>query len=332
MLLSSCASGCYATVLLAQIELKTPVIEQQRRDYERALLSHEQLSTRLEHAMRDSSEKAAQLASLTSKVAELTSDRDILKQEVQDLCTQIRALLAEHARSSKGTVLEMSSDAASLFLAPSASFSEEVKSLAALEPDDVISHNLVSYKDLGELQTRNVQLLRVVRQLSKQRAEELARGAAEAEAAAAAGLKARAVAAVCCFCVCFRPPSCSRVIVAGQNALGELQALRAAREKQEAMVLVIVQQRDMYRALLAQAEQKQAAGSAAGGGPAPDAQAALISAPQGSLPFGSDGTSGLEVVLRSTQDELVRVRADAHTAQVQARDELDQLKKDMSEV
>ncbi len=172
-----------------QIELKTPVIEQQRRDYERALLSHEQLSTRLEYAMRDCNDKETEIKLLSSKVSELSADRDILRQEVQDLSTQIRMLLAEHARVTKGTSFEMSGDAASIFAVPSTSLVDEVKSLAALDPDDVISHNLVSFKDLTELQTRNVQLLRVVRQLSKQRSEELARSAAEAEAAAAAGLK-----------------------------------------------------------------------------------------------------------------------------------------------
>ncbi len=61
--------------------------------------------------------------------------------------------------------------------------------MSALDPHDVISENLVTFRDIVELQSRNTQLLRVVRQLSKQREEDLVGRQAEVESAAAAGLQ-----------------------------------------------------------------------------------------------------------------------------------------------
>lgn len=186
----------------AQIELKTPVIEQQRRDYERALASHEQLTIRLDAAMRESIEKESQLALATGRLGEAEQQAELLKQEVVDLSTQLRVLLKEHIRLTRAAgirddTIEGDSNA---LLFPRKSLEEELKAASSLDPDDVISHNLVSFKDVAELQTRNVQLLRVVRQLSKERSEELTKSAAEAEAAASTGLQVPGAGSIVCCC------------------------------------------------------------------------------------------------------------------------------------
>lgn len=90
----------------------------------------------------------------------------------------------------------------------------------------VISSTLVSVRSIEELQQQNVQLRAVVRELSAQHE------AAESDRVAAA-----------------------RNEVEGElgDALRQLQSMREARERQQAMVDAIVQQRNMFRALYEEA-------------------------------------------------------------------------------
>ena len=60
-----------------------PLIEQQRQDYERALASHEQLSIRLDNAMRESSDKEKAMALLRGQIEESKKSKLILQQEVR---------------------------------------------------------------------------------------------------------------------------------------------------------------------------------------------------------------------------------------------------------
>ena len=95
------------------------------------------------------------------------------------------------------------------------------------------------------------------------------------------------------------------------------------------MVLAIVQQRDMYRGLLAQYDQRYSQSGAAGGGPDGRASATPVST---SLVPSTGSSAGLEAVLKSTQDELIRVRSESRATELQYRDEVDKLKREMAEV
>jgi hypothetical protein len=120
--------------------------------------------------------------------------------QVEDLSQQLRVLLKEQMRRAHGgasdsfmTVGAVSPPTASRRgSAPTVipgRFADDLAAVQQLEPDDVISENLVSFKDIAELQTRNVQLLRVVRQLSDNCAAGLSKRQADIEDAAAAGLQ-----------------------------------------------------------------------------------------------------------------------------------------------
>jgi predicted methyltransferase MtxX (methanogen marker protein 4) len=67
------------------MEIKMPLIDQQRQDYERALASHEQLSIRLDSAMRESADKDRVVAELKGAIQDLNNTRAVLQQEVRRL-------------------------------------------------------------------------------------------------------------------------------------------------------------------------------------------------------------------------------------------------------
>ncbi len=116
-----------------------------------------------------------------------------------DLSHQLRLLLKEHLRRTHGSVPESTPGGpfrggaleAVSPLVPPARLADDLDAVGAMDPDDVISENLVTFRDIVELQTRNTQLLRVVRQLSKQREQDLVGRQAEMESMAAAGLQVR---------------------------------------------------------------------------------------------------------------------------------------------
>jgi hypothetical protein len=138
--------------------------------------------------------------------------------QIQDLSQQLRLLLKEQGRKSRATFVDshghlVSTPSATSSavvavspmvqrsgaqLLPPIRFQDDVDASVALDPDDVISQHLVGFADIVELQTRNVQLLRVVRQLSKQRSDDDgSQRAPDADASTAAELKVVKSSAPC---------------------------------------------------------------------------------------------------------------------------------------
>ncbi|CAM9260741.1 unnamed protein product [Chrysoparadoxa australica] len=148
-----------------------------------------------------------------------------LRRSEADLGRQVQLLLKQQLESKLGRV-------------PAGQDEMQVAIVEAqpreLSSDVVISEHLVTFKDVMELQTRNKQLLKVVRRLSQEREEALAATAAESIAGDRMAL---------------------------QEAVKQLDQMSAARVRQEEMVSSIIQQRDMYRLLLAQHDQKYTSGS-----------------------------------------------------------------------
>ena len=90
-------SNAWELILIRdQMEVKMPLIEQQRQDYERALASHEQLSIRLDNAMRESSDKEKAMALLRGQIEESKKYKLILQQEVRSQACDV----AQHRRRS----------------------------------------------------------------------------------------------------------------------------------------------------------------------------------------------------------------------------------------
>lgn len=110
----------------------------------------------------------------------------------------------------------------------------------ASESGGVISDYLVKYDDVAELQTRNAQLLKVVRQLSEEQEKTSNSSAMVPMSSSRSGTPSKRAS----------EEQLTAASSALQSALGELQEMRAARQRTEDMVMGLVQQRDMYRAMV----------------------------------------------------------------------------------
>lgn len=290
----------YLSTILAEIEAKAPVIAQQRKDYERALVSHEELSKRLMSAMQE-------VGSLQAAVARVTGERDAAVMEMeaqrrslQDQAAQIATLLAERVKdkaaasglaSSSASVAMLAGGAGgeweggmgghgsafaitgggpmggdgpawpaddktllSLVSGGSAAAGGGQEPLAALER--VIAEHLVTYTDVLQLQHRNAQLLRLLRRLARTAAKHGLMQDVLSESGAPGGSSPVASSSSTALTVSGLGGSASTgqqpAMEALKGLMAELAELRQARERQARVVSGVVQQRDMYRLLLAQ--------------------------------------------------------------------------------
>jgi len=192
----------YLGQILHEIESKAPLIAQQRRDYERALIAHEELSRRLAATSRDAAQAAADLGA--EKDARVRADAlsASLQGEVADLKKQVLALIRagkNAAHTNPGgdafTLDDLSSSSANNASKQqhlSTTTSSAVRSngwpttdahlLQLAAQDDpaardklseaaasaIIDESLLTYADVKELQERNQQLIRVLRLLARQ--------------------------------------------------------------------------------------------------------------------------------------------------------------------
>jgi nucleoprotein TPR len=190
----------YLQQILRDVEVKAPKIASERRDYIRIVESHTQLATKLDDAIVENSNLKETLYNLSSKTQEAVEQAALLEQHNADLSAQLQHLLKKSVFGGN----ELSGQS----------------SLKFSSSAGVISDHLVKYDDVVELQTRNAQLLQVVRKLSVEQ-ENRANIHHDEEKV----LSSKAL----------------------QSALSELQEMRNSRLKTEDLVNSLVQQRDMYR-------------------------------------------------------------------------------------
>jgi hypothetical protein len=295
----------YLSQILAQVQAKAPLIDQQRQDYERAVLSYEEAAKRLDVALRESAELASslaaekdaraaaeqQVASLRAEVQVSSSERRRLFSgrlftsithvpsscpgfRMQDLARQLKVLLhrqqssSSFGRSSLGgsglsfggsfvaggsaavTAADLGDEQLVLRLSSTTEGGPSGGDVDAPPGSSGFEEHLLTYSSVDEMQTRNQQLVRVVRTLVRQLQK--AGGALGLPEDAAATLKAGTPVAAA---------------AALRRMQSELEELRVARERQEAIVGTLVQQRDMYRILLLQQQ-----GGSGGGGTHPQQQ------------------------------------------------------------
>ncbi|CAN8000612.1 unnamed protein product [Ixodes hexagonus] len=203
--------------LSREVADRVPLVSRHMEEYEKALQSvgtlREQLTTALveqENLVQERDEARRVLAH-----AERQSQRWQL--QCQDLSKQVCQLLKEVEDARGGYAAHaLSSQEQEI------SSSEEGPPISAGE---VISKHLVSFRDIEELQRKNVELLAVVRELSKKQEDEEKRAAEDR----AGDLRGKL-----------------------ESVLGQLQELEQERSRQVALVTSLAQQRDMYRALVAQ--------------------------------------------------------------------------------
>lgn len=196
--------GCIADIC-QDIEARVPALQAERRENERLkadvaaltdqLLTLGRAKDSLELRLRDAEDQKRQ--------------RELLEQQVGDLGKQVQHLLRTMELGGE-EIEQQETDSASLVTAVS----------NIMDANQVINERLVVFRNIQELQVRNQELLRVVRELSSQ-AE-----TAEVDRLKAADMDMRA-----------------RL---GEMAR-ELEELREVRQKQTTLVESLIRQRDMLR-------------------------------------------------------------------------------------
>jgi nucleoprotein TPR len=282
----------YLGQILHEIENKAPLIAQQRRDYERALIAHEELSRRLAATSRDAAQVSADLGAEKDARSRADALAESLQGEVADLKKQVLALIRAGKNSAHAnpggdafTLEDLSSSSAFANSSKSAAMARtngwpttDAHLLQLASQDDpaardklseaaasaIIDESLLTYADVKELQERNQQLIRVLRLLARQ----LGKLSSSANNGSSSSLEAGSSSN--------SSSSINSSMVLGASGFGgsgigfgpagssarealvalhnELSELRASRERQAAMVATVAQQRDMYRMLLSQAD------------------------------------------------------------------------------
>jgi nucleoprotein TPR len=201
--------GCLRDVC-EDIEARLPQIQQDRLENGQLRGDLAGLSERLLEVAQARDALAGQWARAQEELGALRRERAALEQQVKDLGQQLQGLLCSQAAAD--TTEEGGGGGG-----------------AVIDSDQVITQRLVAFRSVAELQQRNQELLRVVRDLG-------ARAEAKEEERLRAGdaaLQARL-----------------------EEAMRELEELREARTRQAGLVQSIVRQRDMLKDLLLSQQQQ----------------------------------------------------------------------------
>lgn len=293
--------ACLARVL-AEVEAKTPLMDALRRDYERTVVAHQELEKRMAAALRDAAEArrvAGEEREARGRAEEAAAQAAA---QVRDLTTQVRSLLqhaADGADAGAGAGVGAGAGAGGKVAWPA---SDEALVAAIVDggasgspsdadPQPLIDEQLVAFKDVAELQSRNAQLLRVLRQVVRQAGTSLSRSVLlSGRTPAGKGNAAAAAAASGSGSLLGASGLGGSAAEALRGMMSELQELRSVRERQASMVSLVVQQRDLFRLRLQQVDPAAAravdtaaglgrsgvgAGAGAGGAAAPGTPAAL---------------------------------------------------------
>jgi len=189
----------YLGRILEQVEAKAPIIARQKTQFVLLQQEKERLESRMQAVLRENSLLRDHVRGIETDADAAMEHAEALEQQNTDLSCQLQHILS----GGKG-----SSSAAD---------------------GDVVTERLVTFNDAQELQTRNAQLLKVVRALSKDPDAAMLRGTA-APASSLGDSK-----------------PLSDTLTA---ALDELQAMREARSQAENLLHAALLQRDEYKAML----------------------------------------------------------------------------------
>ncbi|KAK3261523.1 hypothetical protein CYMTET_29573 [Cymbomonas tetramitiformis] len=274
----------YLSDILQELEQKAPRIQEQREEQERMREELSQMEQRVQESKIDSQQLESQLDKAEAERARSERERERHETLTADLSRQVAVLLNEleemrsAGQGARGVPASMARDS------------------SALTAGQVISEQLVEFRNIQELQENNQKLLAVVRQLS----DESEREQADLKEQFEKELQAHTV-----------------------KASKELEELRVKREQQQELVEQIVRQRDMYKTMLhtattgvpdAVANGAAAATSGNAVMPGPDT-AALHKEAQAELERYKEETAKTLDYLRS---EMEKYRAEAATCRTDA--------------
>eukprot|EP00948_MAST-09A_sp_MAST-9A-sp1_P004110 g4110.t1 len=227
--------------LSINFKAKAPILKSQRQDYERALLAHDELSVRLDEALRRSAEAEKGESELKQRLLVQTAQVERDQQMIKDLSRQLQGCLEEQEQRQRQSTNANVVDPGTMMVLQSQASKPNLMD-ATSPAQSVISTHLVTYTNIEELQVKNAQLLRVVRELSAKNEEFVEKSLSINNESQQLLLSTN-----------------SNGVISHESyrlLRKEVDNMRKARERQEALVTAIIQQRDMYRKLLNQQDGK----------------------------------------------------------------------------
>ena len=141
----------YIEQILHEIEERAPLLKQQREDYEKAVAA---VDESLESAREEVELRRSEAEEARRRLAGVERDRDRQAQQASDLGRQVATLVRE-VEASRGGARSSLMDTSS-------------QALDSSNVDSVIEGRLLTFRDVAELQERNIELVAVVRELSAQ--------------------------------------------------------------------------------------------------------------------------------------------------------------------
>ena len=179
--------------------------ETERLDHEQTSSALGGLTKNLDAAREEVVLRRREAKEAKRNLSSCEEKKDRLEQQVSDLGRQITVLVREVEVARAGVQ----------------SF-EPIQSMDTSTSESVIEGRLLSFRDVSELQTRNIELLAVVRDLSSNRDQ------------AESALVEEKTAEVRCEL---------------ESALRQVDELKSSRERQQLMVENVIQQRDLYKSM-----------------------------------------------------------------------------------
>lgn len=199
----------YIDEILQEIEERAPAIARQREDYEKSIEMAANLNRQLQLAAEEAERERDEALEARRQLGLAQRNCTRLEKQATDLGRQVRHLVreVEELRGNR----RMDDGPA-----------DEAVTSSDGSADSVITRHLVTFRDVEELQRRNVELLNALREVTERQEEEERSALSEKTAGIERAL---------------------------EKALAEVEQMREARRRQEELVQGIVEQRDMYRML-----------------------------------------------------------------------------------
>jgi len=295
------AEQCLSEVV-KELQDKGPAILRQRQEWESAILANQATNSKLEAALSEMQVLRAKMEEIKVQRDRTMSDAASLERENYDLKEQCKALL----RAAEEYRQQMASPAvqrAGMVAGGggSAAASGGAESIGkGTDAQSYITKQLLTFRNVEELQEQNQKLLKVVRQLSADmdREAEVRKEELRAEFG-------------------------SRV----EAALREVEEIRSKNELLEAENESLSQQRDMYRILLAEADRSYLQADEDDAAAHADGRAAAVGSGAGSSsevvsPSAARARSGAADAVRKVQQEMKELRERSESLLQEARDEV----------
>ncbi|XP_071454346.1 nucleoprotein TPR isoform X2 [Hetaerina americana] len=148
----------FLNAILTELEERTPHLKLERENYQSAILSINHLSTRCDELVLEAQQLQDEALEARKASGHYSRENARLKVEIKDLSRQVCTLLKEVEEARGGYVAASRDD-------------HVVSSTMETSASQVISEHLVTFRDFEELQTKNIELLCALRQLSEKQEE-----------------------------------------------------------------------------------------------------------------------------------------------------------------